>query len=251
MPAITGDELVNDAFGILNVFLPGESVPNNDGQFARRFLNDMLSEWSQRDLFIPIIARERFDMIADKGSETNPYTIGPGGDLDTERPSNQGSITAANLVLTASSPEVRIPLGIYTDAAYDSNQIPSQGNTLPTGLYYNPYYDNDLGKLYLWPVPDTAENDLELFLQKGIAQFDDLTTTYYLPDGVPRVLKYNLADALQVPYGKQMGEPAQRIAVSSLATFKRSNTKLYDAVNDANFGSTNGGIFNIQTFANG
>ena len=254
MASTTGTAIVQGAFSILNVYLPGESIPADHGEYARTVLNDMLSEWGQRALFIPVIARERFDMTVGKGSPTNPYTIGVGGDFNTERPSNQDSITAANLILTGTSPEVRIMLGIYTDQAYDANQIPTQTNTYPTGLYYNPTYASGLGSIFLWPVPNTAANDLELFLQKSIVQFANLSTTYYVPDGVPRMLKYNLADALQGAYGRQMSESDQRIAVSSMGTFKRSNSKMSDLANDATgigSGSRGGGIYNIFTDTGG
>lgn len=252
MPAITGGEIVSDAFALLNVFLPGESVPASDGQFARRQLNDLLSEWGQRTLFIPTIARERFDLVADQGGPDNPYTIGLGGDFDTERPSNQNSITGANLILTATSPEVRVPLGIYTDAAYDANQIPGLSNSQPTGLYYNPTYQDDLGSIFLWPVPDIATNDLELFLQKPLAQFATLSATYYVPDGAPKALKYALADLLQTPYGRALSPAAQRIAISSVGTMKRSNLKMSDLAND--FYMFSGGVstlYNIQTGSGG
>lgn len=247
MPAITGLEIVQDAFAEINVFLPGATIPNNQAQFARRKLNDMLSEWGQRDLFIPIISRERFDLTANKGGVDDPYTIGPGGDFDTERPSNQDSIAGANLILTATTPEVRVPLGIYTDDAYDSNQIPDLSNLQPTGLYYNPTYENDLGSIFLWPVPSVDTNDLELFLQKQIAQFANLTTTYYVPDAAPQAMKYNLADRLQGPFGRQLSQAQQRLCISTLGTFKRSNLKVSDLMNDAAFTSYRANYFNIQT----
>lgn len=248
MPAVTGSQIVGDAFALLNVFLPGESVPSNDGEYARRLLNDMLSEWAQRAMMIPVIARERFDLVANQGGPTNPYTIGDGGDFDTQKPANQNSIVAANLILTASSPEVRVPLGLLTDQAYDAFQVPAQTNTQPTALYYNPTYANDLGSIYIWPVPTISTNDLELFIQKAIAQFADLSTTYYLPDGVPKALKYNLADQLQVPYGRTLAPAAQRFAVSSLGTVKRSNTKLSDLLNDAYlFGYGRPQLYNINS----
>lgn len=252
MPAITFTEIAEDSFALLNVFLPGEAMPDADATFARRMCNDMLSEWAQRPLFIPVIARERFDMTADKGGPTNPYTIGVGGDFNTDRPANQNSIVSANLILTSTDPEVRVPLGIYTDEAYDANQIPGMSNSQPTALYYNPTYATDRGSIFLWPVPDTDENDLELFLEKPLAQFAAAGTTYYVPDGVPRLLKYNLADALQVPYGKEMSAKAQRIAVSSLATFKRSNTKLSDRMTDAYlFSAGRRTLYNINSGAGG
>lgn len=251
MPAVTATTIIQDAFGLLNVFLPGESIPANDAFQALRALNDMLDEWSQRTLFIPIVARERFDLVAGQGGPDNPYTIGPGGDFDTERPSNQQSITAANLILTATSPEVRVPLGIYTDDAYDANPLPGMSNTQPTGLYYNPTYDDDLGFIYLWPVPSVSYNDLELFLQKSVVEFANLSTPYYVPNGWRRALKYNLADALQTPYGRTLDAAGQRIAVSSLGSIKRANLKLSDLANDVTFTSFRRTLYNIQSGAGG
>lgn len=252
MPSVTFTEIAQDAFALLNVFLPGEALPPSAANVARRFCNDYLDELSNRDVFIPIIARERFDLVANQGGPTSPYTIGPGGDFDTERPSNQNSIVAANLILTATSPEVRVALGIYTDQAYDANQIPDLSNTQPTGLYYNPTYDADLGSIFLWPVPTISTNDLELFLQKSVAEFADLTTTYYVPTGWKRFLKYTLADMMQVPYGKTLSPAAQRIVVSSTNAVMRSNAKLSDLLNDAYmFGYGRPTLYNINTGSGG
>lgn len=252
MPSTTGSEIVGDAFAILNVFLPGETAPANDGQLALRFLNDWLSEMAQKALMIPVVAREVFDLTADKGGPSNPYTIGTSANLNTDKPPNQNSVQGAAVLLTASDPDIEVPLWIYTDSGYDSIAIKELTSSQPTGLYYNPTYaTTGFGRIQLWPVPDNATNDLVLYLQKPLAQFANLSTTYYVPDGVPRMLKYNLASALQVPFGKQMSPMAERAAVNSLGTFKRSNTKLYDAVNDASFTGNAGGVFNIQTYANG
>lgn len=247
MASTTFSALAQDTYAILGVYAPSATMSDADAQLARRFCNDMLSEWSQRDIFIPIIARERFDLVAGTGGPDLPYTIGPGGDWDTERPSNQGSIVSANLILTATSPEVRVPLGIYTDDSYDANKLPGMSNSQPTGLYYNPYYDNDLGKVYLWPVPTTSTNDIELFLQKSVAPFADLSTVYYLPDGLIRALKFNLAATLQEAMGKVLPASVLQKATSSLNTFKRSNTKLTDMASDASFGLNSRTMFNIQT----
>jgi hypothetical protein len=251
MPTVTATTIVQGAYDILGVTSAGETMSSAMGTFGRTFLNDMLSEWAQRRLFIPVIAREQFEMEADKGGPDDPYTIGDDGDFDTQKPANQGSIVAANLVLMASSPEVRVPLGIYTDQAYAANQIPGMTSGQPTALYYNPTYADNLGSIYLWPVPDTDENELELFLEKALVQFADLTTEYDVPDGVPRALKFNLADTLAQPMGRELSPSGRRIAMSSLGTFKRSNTKLSDLQNDALWGASSRTIYNINTGAGG
>jgi hypothetical protein len=248
MPATTFTTIGQNAFALLNVFLPGEAMGNADANYARGATNRMLSGWAQRDQFIPVISRNRFSLVANQGGPDNPYTIGPGGDFDITRPQNQNSITAANLILTTTSPEVRVPLGIYTDQSYDANKLPSMSNTQPTGLYYNPTYANDLGSIYLWPVPTVNYNDLELFLTDAIAPFADLTTNYYLPDGGEDVITYQLSLRLQGPYGKTLNPEDKRIAKEVLGVFKRSNAKMSDLANDAyvfTYGRRT--LYNIQT----
>ena len=251
MPSITGTGISEDAFALLNVYLPGESMPGADGAFALRLLNDWLSEQSQKALMCPAISRNRFDIVANQGGLDNPYTIGSGANIDIVKPPNQNSIVAANLILTASSPTVRVPLAILTDQAYDALAVPDLSSTQPTALYYQPFTasaSNEYGRVYLWPEPDNATNDIELFIQLALLQFADLSTTYYVPAGVPRMLKYNLADILQVPYGKTLGARAQQTAVSTLGTFKRANTKLSDLANDAYmFTQDRHTLYNIQT----
>lgn len=248
MPATTGTEICQDAFALLNVFLPGEAMGQADGATALRALNNMLSSMANRAQFIPIITRNAFAMQTGKGGPNNPYTIGLGGDFNVVKPATQASIPSANLILTSSVPTVRIPLGIYTDDAYDANAIPDLANLQPTGLYYNPTYVGDLGSIFLWPVPNVNFNLLEIFIQQSVARFADLTTTYYLPDGWIEALEYNLADRLQTPYGKQMSQAAQRIAVSSMGVIKRANTKLSDLMNDAlSFTQDRNTFYNILT----
>ncbi len=246
MPSLTGLQLVTGSFNLLNVFLPGESIPNADAQTALTAANDLLSSWEQRYAFAPLVTRNRFDLsaVTGKGGPDNPYTMGTGGDFNVPRPANQNMIRQANLILTASSPEVRIPLGIYTDDAYNANQVPGQTNTQPTGIYYNATYQNDLGSLFIWPVVNTALNDLELFIQQPVAQFPDLSTTMYVPSGLPLALKFNVAQLLEGTYGKQLTDRQNKIAESSLNTFKRSNQgRLVDVQNDAAGIGSGGGRF--------
>lgn len=251
MPTVTALQLAQDAFANLNVFLPGESIPANDGARALRLLNLMLSQWRQRQVLIPVQARERFDLVADQGGPDDPYTIGPGGDFDTARPPNQNSILAANLILTSTDPEVRVPLGLYTTPGYFANQLPGMSNSQPTSLYYNPTYADDLGSILLWPVPNTAINDLELLLLKPLASFADLSTAYDVPDGADDALAYNLERRLAGPYGREMPASDAAIARESLGVFKRSNIQLSDLANDVTFTSYRRTLYNINTGSGG
>lgn len=235
MPATTGDAIVGAALRMLNIIGIGRAIPGPMGDDCLDHLNRMLSQWRIRGLTVPLIAREIFNMTALKGSTTNPYTIGSGGDLDTARPSKWSSVVRANLVLTDSDPDSRIQLTIYTEQMYAAQILPDQEAEQPEALYYNPTYASDLGSVHLWPVPSIATNDLELFLEKPIAKFDDLSTTYYLPDGADDTIVYKLTERLAGPYGRVMHPDDKAIARESFSAFKRSNVRMIDVVNDATF----------------
>jgi len=248
MPAITGMEVARKVGSILNLWIAGEPISDNDGALILEAINDLLDSWSNLPSFIPVISRERFAMTSNQGGPDNPYTIGDGGDFDTIRPANQNSIVSANLILTTTAPEVRVPLGIYTDQAYDANQIPGMPNSQPTSLYYNPTYEDDLGSIFLWPVPDVDYNELELFIQQPVARFANLTTTYYVPTGWPLALKYNVADLVQGDFGRTMPASAMRTAVNSQRRIKAANTKLSELQSDAYvFGVNRQGLYNINS----
>lgn len=247
MPATTGNEIVAFAYRELNVYLIGRPVPAPQANVGLEVLNDMLSEWRNQRLMVPTIARERFDSITDKGGPYNPYTIGPGGDFDTERPANQNAIMAANLILTSTDPEVRVSLAINTDFGYFANPLPDMGNAQPTTLYYNPTYVNDLGSIFLWPVPTVNYNQIELLLQKAIARFANLTTTYYVPEGAISAIKYSMMERLASMNGRTLTATQDRMLRRAMGAWTRSNVRLTDMANDYAFTSWGQKYFNINT----
>lgn len=243
MPAITGLQAIKAAYGILNVYLPGESPSDNDASFALGTLNRLLSSWRQRSLLVNAVSRERFALVADQGGIDNPYTIGTGGTWNTTRPANQNSVLGANLILTASDPESRVPLAMLNDSEWASLATPDLTGTQPSAFYYDPTYAGGFGRFYLWPIPDNATNAIELFINSSLASFANLTTEYQVPDGVDTALIYNLAKLLAGPFGRQMAQDDRNFADESLGVVKRANSKPSYVAND--YGR--GGIYDIYS----
>lgn len=237
----SGLTLARTAFELLNVFLPGEAIPAADGQTALTHLNLLIGGWAQQRGTIPVVAREVFNMTANKGGPSNPYTIGVGGNLNTARPPTQASVVGVGLLLNpGTASEVELPRTILTDDGWEAIQVKNLSSALFTAASYSPTYAGDLGSLNLWPVPDTAVNDLVLYLEKQIATFADLTTVYDFPEGYEEALTYNLARRLQVPYSKTLAQDAMVIARESLAAIKRNNYTLTDMPTDLGWLGTRG-----------
>jgi len=234
---------------MLNVYQPGDPILAADSTDALRFLNLMIGQWAQTGLTIPAETRFVTPLLANKGGSTTPYTIGPGGDLNTTKPPNGESLVAAGLLLNASTPPVEIPRGIMTDQAYESIRIKDQPSALFTDVYYLPTFAGELGTLYLWPVPFDLINSLVLYIRAPLSTFADLTTAYSIPDGYDQALYSQLMLVLAIPYGRTVTEDQKALARESFATIKRSNVRLSDLASDfAQLGQgRNRRGYNLQT----
>src|SRR5438128_9485737 len=227
--AVAALDLITDSFYELNVFMPGESIPNSDAQFGLRSLNGLIGSWATQSLTIPAVARPIMSWTIGKGGPTNPYTIGAGGDIDVPRPVSQQSLKQAMLLLIDGATE--IPLGIMTDQSYDQLPVKSLAGTQPSQVYYNPTFTSGLGALYAWPVPSTTNTQLVLYVEQALTTFGNLTTAYQLPPGYADAITFGLARRFAMPYGRQVSEDLNYKADRALMLIKRSNLKMSDMTN--------------------
>ena len=237
-------DIIQGAFELLGVLEAGQIIGGEllaDG--SRRLLN-MIGLLGIQTLMAPTTSREVFDLVAGKGGPSNPYTIGPTGDLVTSRP-NQ--LEGAGLLLGGNTPQatVEIPRTIYTDDAWEAISIKDMPNALFTGVYYNAAAGN--GILNLWPVPNTALHKLVLYRLDQVGPFTSMTADYTIPAGYDEMLEYNLAFRLQGPYRRQMLPSDVELAKESLAICKRQNYKDNDFATDPALTRTRTGWYNIDT----
>lgn len=101
MPSVSARTLITDAFITVGVFSPGDTIPAAQATQALRRLNLMMSGLRLQPLSQPVQAREVFPLTADLGV----YTIGPGGDFDTVRPT---SLSGAAILLNSEGAPVSV-----------------------------------------------------------------------------------------------------------------------------------------------
>lgn len=156
-----------------------------------------------------------------------------------------GTITAAGI----QGEPVEIPRSVITDSAYQSIQLKNLPNAQFTNVYYNP--TAPFGQIFLWPKPNTATNQLVLYLANLFTGFATLTREYDWPaiDGYAEMLEYNVAKRLRIVY--PLANPrmdVEAMAVESLGLVKRANNKLVDLPTDATLLTRwPSGLFNINT----
>ncbi len=245
MSTVTALQILTPAFQNLGVFQQGQSVPSAMADDAFKRLNRMLGGWALQSLTIPTETRDVFTLTAGKGGPSNAYSIGVGGDFNTDKPPSSSSITGVGLVLGGVLPAVEIPRVLYTNDAYRSIAIKELPNALFTGLYYNPTYATAFGTINLWPVPTTPLHQLVLYHQSPLTSFVDLTTPYSLPLGYEEALVYNLERRLAGPYGRALPADDLQLAASGMRLLKRANVALTDMPNDF-AGGGRGALYDIN-----
>lgn len=123
----------------------------------------------------------------------SPHTIGPTGTfVVTQRPV---SLDGAALVLNNVSPSVNIKIQIVDEAWWMNQTVPSLVTSVPTQVYYQPDWPN--GKLYFWPVPNTAYQVL-LEYRLVLPEYA-LSDSLSLPTGYYDALILTLAENLSAP----------------------------------------------------
>ena len=249
MPATTAESIINQACVTIGRSAPGTALPAGEATAALRRLNLMVGGWSLQPLTQNVVAREVFDLVADKGGPDDPYTIGVGGDFDTVRPVG---LNGAGIIIPATDPDqnVEIPRAVLTDDAWQAIQIKGLRSTQFTDMYFNATFSDDLGTINLWPVPDNDTYQLVIYRQNQIPLFPSLVAQVFLPPGAEDALEYNLARRLLTPYGitdQGIVSDVAELAASTLATFKRGNTKLADLGTDPALTHSQRGGYNIMT----
>ncbi len=236
--------VIQGAFELLGVLEAGQNIGGELLSDGFRRLRNMMGVLGIQTLTAPSVGREVFDLVAGKGGPSNPYTIGPTGDLVTARPNG---LEGCGLLLGGNTPEatVEIPRTIYSNDAYEAIQIKEMQNALFTGVQYEPTSGN--GTLYLWPVPNTTVNKLVIYRLDHVGPFTSMTADYTIPAGWDEMLEGQLAKRLQAPYRRKLDPDTLEDIQNTFAVCKRQNYKDNDFATDPALTQSRTGGYNITT----
>lgn len=220
--------------GLLGI---GEPLPGEMGNYALQEANRMLDSWNIQQSFIWSQSILTFNLTA----RTLPqywFTIGPtGGTLapDFAVTSMPTKITRANLILTSSTPTVRVPIEIHDARQWSDETVPGLGTVpIPNKLYYD--YGNvpngvatninplgipvALSNIYAWPYPTATGNQIELFVpNQAMSRFVTVADTFSMPLGYE--------DAFMLTLSERLCEGIKDIppTLAAAAAFARANVK--------------------------
>lgn len=206
----TVSDIIRRSLGILGVVAAGETPEAADTSDALEALNDMLDSWAGERLALFATLRSTHTLTPSLA----PHTIGSSGTLNTTRPVR---IDRASITRVGTTGET--PLDILTDAEWQAVQAKTSTGT-PSALWVEPAYP--LMKLHLNPIPSAADT-LVLYTWQQLGRFASTATTFDLPPGYARAIRYNLAKEMAPDFGVSMSAEAMSIADESKATLKRLN----------------------------
>jgi hypothetical protein len=216
--SLTAGQLIASSLRVIGVLASGETPTANEQNDALTAFNDLIDAWSTQQLLIPNKEREVFPLVASQQT----YTMGTGGNFNTSRPQ---MIENALIQLAQNSPVLEIPMGVLTKEQYQAVILKTTTSTFPLYLYNDQAYP--LSNINVWPVPNTAVNNLVLYSWKPLSTLSTINTALSLPPGYERALKFALAVELAPEYGKAIPDSVAILAVESKADIKRMNFKPY------------------------
>jgi hypothetical protein len=214
---VTVDDLITGSLRLLGILASGEAPAAAEQQDAFASLNSMLDSWKLEKLMCYAVLPERFPLVAGKLS----YTMGSGGDFDTEWPTR---IEKVNLIYaqTDNSAPLNLNIEIIDLDQYNAFIVPTTASTIPMWVY--PDSNFPLRTLFFYTVPSIV-NSVDIFSWSQIDEFTDVNADIVLPPGYERALRYNLALELGPEYGLSPSPVVAAGALSAKAAIKAFNLK--------------------------
>lgn len=190
----TANEILADAYADIGVLGAGETMTADMAQQGLRRLNRMISQMATQELTFPFLARQVFPITALK----NTYTIGPGGDLDTQRPM---TIDGCGLLLTptiasAAITGVSTTTRTFTVAGDQTGAFLSGSDCIVTGSTGNDGSYTVVSAVYASSTTITVDEVVPSSVADGtIEVLADDTSTVEIPVGL---LTDNAYQAIQI-----------------------------------------------------
>lgn len=184
-------DLLTAALKRVNVVQAGQVANGDDLRDCFDFANLWMDSMANERLMIPYVGRTAFTITTAKGTPTNPYTVGTGGDISLAKPVFMDD--GLNFYDTSVSPINEIPINLLTQSAYQGLVQKTQTGTYPIYGHYNATYASGLGSLFLNPIPTSSTLIGVLYSPAAVQQFTSLSQTLVLPPGYKFFMQENLA----------------------------------------------------------
>ena len=212
MSVTTAMDIINSALRVLQVKASDVVLTASEANDALDCFNTMIDSWSTESLMLYHITKETFNITAG----VNPYTFGTGGSFNSNRP-----VEIEQATVSVGGTDQPIKIVAYDD--YAAILLKSLTAGYPQELYVDADYP--LSTLYFYPAPN-INTTVTLYSRKALTQFANLTSTFLLPPGYARALKYCLACEIAPEYQTTAGADVLKLAAAAKSNIKRVNKRV-------------------------
>lgn len=209
----TAITIIKRAMRLIGVLSDGDTPSASESADSLEALNSMLGMWANERLMINAASLDSVTLTPGKAA----YTIGPGGEIDTVRPTD---VDPMSYVLWGN---VSYPLVVLTAQEYNAICLKKLDGTIPQAIWYLPTFP--LGQLTLYGVPSEAMT-LKLWSWKPLSSFASLTDEVILPPGYDEALAFNLAVSIAPEFMVEASPTVKQRAVMSKKLLKRTNLEV-------------------------
>lgn len=225
----TALDLIIRSMKLAKLLGSGETPTGEEAADALATLNDILENWGTEPMSVWGTANFVGSTVGGQGT----YTIGPGGNFNTTRPSQ---INAAFVNFNG----VDFTLDVVGQLDYNKISLKTYQQPIANQLLY--VNDVPLGLITLWPVP-TVAMPITLTFDRLLTQIPSLATVINYPPGAAKALRYALAIELATEFGAPIDQALVALAADAKADYKRSNKQpvraSFDAALTGHFGTGN------------
>jgi hypothetical protein len=232
MAITTAGDLIRKALGKLLVIGTQDTLTSGEMADGLDALNLMLDSWRLERLLLWAMKTDTHVLTGGQSA----YTIGPGGDINTIRPTQiqNAFVRSAN---------VDYPIDPIGQVQYDALAYKlTQG--IPRKMFYNPGYP--LGTINLYPVPLSSAYTLHVNSYGELESFSNIADVYSLAPGYARAVIFNLALELAPDFNKAAPPEVVKMAAQSKRYIKRVNSPDVRMSADAAI-LRDGGIYDITS----
>jgi hypothetical protein len=232
MAITTAGDLIRKALGKLLVIGTQDTLTSGEMSDGLDALNLMLDSWRLERLLLWAMKTDTHVLTGGQSA----YTIGPGGDINTIRPTQiqNAFVRSAN---------VDYPIDPIGQVQYDALAYKlTQG--IPRKMFYNPGYP--LGTINLYPVPLSSAYTLHINSYGELESFSNIADVYSLAPGYARAIIFNLALELAPDFNKAAPPEVVKMAAQSKRYIKRVNSPDIRMSADAAI-LRDGGIYDITS----
>lgn len=202
-------EIITKSLKIAGVLGESETPTSQQASDGLVSLNDLIDSWMIDETYVFTIENETFPLV----DGVFQYTIGQGGDFNTDRP-----IIIDSVVVNLNN--VSYPLQMINAADYQSIAYKQNLSGVPNYFYCD--FNFPLSTIYLYGAPSSGMT-ISIGKTKQLTNFANLTTQYTFPQGYNRLLNYGLAMEIAPEYGMSLTNEAQFIATEAKANVRNRN----------------------------